>query len=106
MRGCVQGAVPHVSIDWGRPAILPWGRSGRASAVFDACPWHASRSAGTRSVNAGRGGTMMSTQGAQLYGTYRCPVCGHRDAVELEADESSRVLACSYCNTSLEVTAR
>ncbi|HSJ32047.1 MAG TPA: hypothetical protein VK933_11475, partial [Longimicrobiales bacterium] len=44
--------------------------------------------------------------GAQLYGTYRCPVCGHRDAVELEADEGSRVLACSYCNTPLEVTAR
>ena len=49
---------------------------------------------------------MMATEGAQLYGTYRCPVCGHRDAVELEADEGSRVLACSYCNTPLEVTAR
>lgn len=48
----------------------------------------------------------MATQGAQLYGTYRCPVCGHRDAVELGSDEGSRVLACSYCNTPLEVTAR
>lgn len=48
----------------------------------------------------------MATEGAPLYGTYRCPVCGHRDAVELEADEGSRVLACSYCNTPLEVTAR
>jgi len=49
---------------------------------------------------------MMAIQGAQVYGTYRCPVCGHRDAVELEAEEGSRVLACSYCNTPLEVTAR
>ena len=49
---------------------------------------------------------MMATQGEQLYGTYRCPVCGHRDAAELEADEGSRVVACSYCKTPLEVTAR
>jgi transcription elongation factor Elf1 len=49
---------------------------------------------------------MMATQGQALYGTYRCPVCGHRDAAELEVEESSRVLACTYCNTPLEVTAR
>jgi DNA-directed RNA polymerase subunit RPC12/RpoP len=49
---------------------------------------------------------MMATHSEQLYGTYRCPVCGHRDAAELEADEASRLLACSYCSTPLEVTAR
>ncbi|HEX6134158.1 MAG TPA: hypothetical protein VFZ24_09345 [Longimicrobiales bacterium] len=49
---------------------------------------------------------MMATQGEQLYGTYRCPVCGHRDAAELAAEEGSRVVACTYCNTPLEVSAR
>jgi DNA-directed RNA polymerase subunit RPC12/RpoP len=49
---------------------------------------------------------MMATQGDQLYGTYRCPVCGHRDAAELETDESSRVLSCTYCDTPLEVSPR
>lgn len=49
---------------------------------------------------------MMATQGEQIYGTYRCPVCGHRDAAELEVDEETRVIACSYCSTPLEVMAR
>jgi DNA-directed RNA polymerase subunit RPC12/RpoP len=49
---------------------------------------------------------MMATQGDQLYGTYRCPVCGHRDAAELDSDENSRVLSCTYCDTPLEVSAR
>lgn len=49
---------------------------------------------------------MMATHGEQLYGTYRCPVCGHRDAAELDAEQPTRVLACSYCNTPLEVSAR
>ncbi|MEX0907492.1 MAG: hypothetical protein WD054_04100 [Gemmatimonadota bacterium] len=49
---------------------------------------------------------MMATQGELLYGTYRCPVCGHRDSAELETERSSRVVACSYCNTPLEVSAR
>ena len=48
----------------------------------------------------------MATQGELLYGTYRCPVCGHRDAAELETDEGSRVVVCSYCSTPLEVSAR
>jgi hypothetical protein len=48
----------------------------------------------------------MATQGQTLYGTYRCPVCGHRDAAELEPEEPSRVLGCSYCDTPLEVSAR
>lgn len=49
---------------------------------------------------------MATTERDQLYGTYRCPVCGHRDAVVLEADQSSRTLECSYCETALEVSAR
>lgn len=49
---------------------------------------------------------MMATQGEQLYGTYRCPVCGHRDAAELDPDRASCLLECSYCNTPLEVSAR
>ncbi|MFW6331071.1 MAG: hypothetical protein ACOC3J_05030 [Gemmatimonadota bacterium] len=39
-------------------------------------------------------------------GTYRCPVCGHRDSAELEQGEDSAVITCSYCNTSLVVTSR
>jgi DNA-directed RNA polymerase subunit RPC12/RpoP len=42
----------------------------------------------------------------QLYGTYRCPVCGHRDAAELGAREPARVIECTYCYTPLEVSAR
>jgi transcription elongation factor Elf1 len=42
----------------------------------------------------------------ELYGTYRCPVCGHRDAAELDASEPFRVIECSYCATPLEVSAR
>jgi transcription elongation factor Elf1 len=49
---------------------------------------------------------MATTERDQLYGTYRCPVCGHRDAIELSAQENSRVLDCSYCDTALEVSAR
>ncbi len=39
-------------------------------------------------------------------GTYRCPVCGHRDSAELESGQESIVIPCSYCNTSLEVSSR
>jgi transcription elongation factor Elf1 len=39
-------------------------------------------------------------------GTYRCPVCGHRDAAELEGGRESLVISCSYCNTPLEVSSR
>lgn len=48
----------------------------------------------------------MATQGQTLYGTYRCPVCGHRDSAELEREEGSRVVGCTYCDTPLEVSAR
>lgn len=49
---------------------------------------------------------MATTERDQMYGTYRCPVCGHRDAAVLDATEASRLLECSYCDTPLEVTAR
>ena len=39
-------------------------------------------------------------------GTYRCPVCGHRDSTELAKDRTSLLIPCSYCETLLEVTAR
>lgn len=39
-------------------------------------------------------------------GTYRCPVCGHRDSAELEKGQESAVIPCSYCNTPLEVSSR
>jgi DNA-directed RNA polymerase subunit RPC12/RpoP len=39
-------------------------------------------------------------------GTYRCPVCGHRDTAELAQDQESTVIPCSYCNTPLEVASR
>ncbi len=42
----------------------------------------------------------------ELYGTYRCPVCGHRDAAELRSDEQCRIIECSYCDTPLEVWSR
>lgn len=39
-------------------------------------------------------------------GTYRCPVCGHRDTAEMEDGEERVVITCSYCNTPLEVSSR
>ena len=49
---------------------------------------------------------MTTTVKEQQSGTYRCPVCGHRDEVELDAEGGSRILTCSYCDTALEVSAR
>jgi uncharacterized Zn finger protein len=34
--------------------------------------------------------------------SYRCPVCGHADEVEL-AGEVGRTVPCSHCATSLEL---
>jgi DNA-directed RNA polymerase subunit RPC12/RpoP len=48
---------------------------------------------------------MMAHTEAQ-YGTYRCPVCGHRDATELHDGRESRLIECSYCDTLLEVSSR
>ena len=39
-------------------------------------------------------------------GTYKCPVCGHRDSTEFAEDKESLLTPCSYCDTLLEVTAR
>ena len=47
---------------------------------------------------------MAEPMGA-VSGTYRCPVCGHRDVAELEPDQTTTI-SCSYCDTSLEVTSR
>ncbi|MEN8374698.1 MAG: hypothetical protein ABFS34_04560 [Gemmatimonadota bacterium] len=41
-----------------------------------------------------------------LIGTYRCPVCGHRDVTELEMAQRRAVISCSYCDTPLEVSSR
>lgn len=41
-----------------------------------------------------------------LIGTYRCPVCGHRDVAELGMSQASAVISCSYCDTPLEVSSR
>lgn len=39
-------------------------------------------------------------------GTYRCPVCGHRDTADLPGGRESTVIPCSYCKTPLEVSSR
>ena len=39
-------------------------------------------------------------------GTYRCPVCGHRDVAELAGEQQAIVIPCSYCNTPLEIASR
>jgi DNA-directed RNA polymerase subunit RPC12/RpoP len=48
----------------------------------------------------------MAIQGEQVYGTYRCPVCGHREEIEMAADEPARSIECSYCSTELTVSPR
>ena len=34
----------------------------------------------------------MAIQGEQLYGTYRCPVCGHREEVQMRPAENARLI--------------
>lgn len=41
-----------------------------------------------------------------LVGTYRCPVCGHRDTAEVEGADGRTTITCSYCETPLEVRSR
>jgi transcription elongation factor Elf1 len=48
----------------------------------------------------------MTLQSELQYGTYRCPVCGHRDAAEIETNAAHQVVECSYCETPLEVSPR
>lgn len=35
--------------------------------------------------------------------SYRCPVCGHTDEVEISEGQSTRI-PCSHCDALLEVT--
>lgn len=37
------------------------------------------------------------------FGTYRCPVCGHGDTIELAEEAGPRRVDCSYCGAALEV---
>ena len=48
----------------------------------------------------------MAMQSDLQYGTYRCPVCGHRDAAEIQTTQPFHVVDCSYCDTPLEVSIR
>jgi hypothetical protein len=48
----------------------------------------------------------MTSHAELQYGTYRCPVCGHRDAAEIELKTPHHVLDCTYCDTPLEVSPR
>ena len=48
----------------------------------------------------------MSREEQALHGTYRCPVCGHSDSVEVKAGSPARRVECSYCGSELEVSAR
>jgi LSD1 subclass zinc finger protein len=48
----------------------------------------------------------MSVHAEPISGTYRCPVCGHRDVAEMDAGERCRTITCSYCDTPLEVFPR
>lgn len=36
--------------------------------------------------------------------SYRCPVCGHTDEVDMKG--ATGVVACSHCGTELEVSSR
>lgn len=48
----------------------------------------------------------MAETAEMITGTYRCPVCGHRDAVELQVSKEAALITCSYCDTPLEVAPR
>ncbi|HEX6941244.1 MAG TPA: hypothetical protein VF158_17745 [Longimicrobiales bacterium] len=39
-------------------------------------------------------------------GTYRCPVCGHRDIAVLACGDSRVRVVCSYCEMPLDVAGR
>lgn len=39
-------------------------------------------------------------------GMYRCPVCSYRDMVVLEQGVARNVIACSHCETPLDLSAR
>jgi transcription elongation factor Elf1 len=39
-------------------------------------------------------------------GMYRCPVCGYRDMIELEKGVTRDLVACSNCDTHLDLSLR
>jgi transcription elongation factor Elf1 len=45
----------------------------------------------------------MENPKAEPFATYRCPVCGHGDSVELDGAAAGRRIVCSYCAAQLEV---
>lgn len=48
----------------------------------------------------------MAVVSEEQYGTFRCPVCGHRDGTRLDAPRGSRVVECTHCGTTLDVSGR
>ena len=49
----------------------------------------------------------MAGEREMRFGTYRCPVCGHKDGAEIDVSQGgSVVIACSYCDTPLELSSR
>jgi transcription elongation factor Elf1 len=40
------------------------------------------------------------------FGTYRCPVCGHGDTIEIADGAPAGRIECSYCGAPLEVSGR
>jgi transcription elongation factor Elf1 len=48
----------------------------------------------------------MAGERQMRFGTYRCPVCGHKDGTEIDVSVESVVIACSYCDTPLELSSR
>ena len=48
----------------------------------------------------------MNMHAELQYGTYRCPVCGHRDAAEIQKNVAHQLVDCSYCETPLELSPR
>jgi DNA-directed RNA polymerase subunit RPC12/RpoP len=51
------------------------------------------------------GGAPMPPEDNLLFGTYRCPVCSHRDGAELSPRQLASRIECSYCGTPLEISA-
>lgn len=48
----------------------------------------------------------MTSTDRTLNGTYRCPVCGHRDSIAVVPGAPARRTKCSYCGVALDVSAR
>lgn len=59
-----------------------------------------------REMDSLRGGAMSVEDSLRSYGTYRCPVCGHRDGAVMDRMDSERVVSCPYCETPLELRVR